>query len=66
MEAVAPNSLFIKLMGDCVLICNVVVATMKGGVEAGDLRQRREVCQQRFDRREIVGLMKRRQRNVAL
>ena len=42
------------------------VAAMERGVEAGDLRQSRPIAQQRPDRRQIVRLMQRRQRHVAL
>ncbi len=42
------------------------VAAVEGGVEAGDLRQFGEARADRADRRQIVGLMQRRERNVAL
>ena len=66
METVTPDSLFVELIGDGVLVRDPVMAAMKSSVEAGDLRKRREVRKEGFDRREIVGLMKRCQRNVSL
>ena len=39
---------------------------MECGIEAGDLRQSRVARAQLADRRQIVGLMQRRQRRIAL
>src|ERR1700678_2717225 len=39
---------------------------MKGGIEACDLHQVRTACEQSSDRRQVVGLMQRRQRDVTL
>ena len=66
MESVAPYSLFIELIRNCVLVRDPVMATMEGGVEARHLRQGWKIGKERFDRCEIVGLMKRRQRDIAL
>ncbi len=65
VEAVAPDAFGIETLRDRVMIGQRAMAAMKGGVEAGDLRQIRETGQDRTDRRQIVRLMKRRQRNVA-
>ena len=42
------------------------VATMERRVETGDLRQLRTSSEKQSDRRQIVRLMQRRQRDVAL
>jgi len=42
------------------------VAAVEGGVEAGDLRQFGAAREQCVDRRQIIGLVQRSERNVAL
>ncbi len=66
VEAVAPDAFGMELVRDRVVIGERIVIAMKRGIEAGDLRQRREILRQGFDRREIMRLMQRRQRYVAL
>ena len=66
VKAVAPDALGVEAMRDGVMVRERVMVAMKRGVEAGDLRQRRKILQQRADRRQIVGLMQRRQRGEAL
>ena len=48
------------------MVCDRAVATMERRVETRDLQQLRTGCQQGADRREIVRLMQRRQRNISL
>ena len=48
-----------------VVVGERAVAAMEGGIEAGDLRQVGRAREQRADRREIVRLVQRRQRDVA-
>ena len=66
MESVAPDALGMKLMRNCVVVRDRVVVAVKRGIEAGDLRKRRKVGQQRADRRQIMRLMQRRQRDEPL
>ena len=65
METVAPDAFGMELVRNCVVIRQGIVVAMKRGIEAGDLRQRREVVEQRPDRRQIMRLVQRRQRDVA-
>ena len=66
VEAVAPDAFGMELVRDRVMVGERIVVAMEGGIEAGDLRQCREIAQQRPDRRQVVRLMQRRQRDVAL
>ena len=66
MESIAPHSLGVEAVRNGEMIGHGPVAAVKRGIETGDLRQFREARQNRADRREIVGLMQRRQRNIAL
>ena len=66
VEAVAPDAFGMELVRDRIMVRKRVVIAMKCGIETGDLRQRREVAQERPDRREVMRLMQRRQRGVAL
>ena len=43
METVAPDAFGMELVRDCVVIRRGIVVAMKRGIEAGDLRQRREI-----------------------
>ena len=65
METVSPDAFGMQRQGNREMIGQRAVAAMKRGIETGDLRQVRETGQDRPDRREIVRLVKRRQRNVA-
>ena len=66
MKAVAAHSLRIELLGDGVVVRKSAMATMERRVEAGDLRQVRTSSEKQSDRRQIVRLVQRRQRDVAL
>ena len=66
VEAVAAHALGVEPLRNGVMIRDRAVAAMKRGIEAGDLRQIGKALEQRADRREIVRLVQRRQRNVAL
>ena len=55
-----------KLVRYRVVVREIVMAAMKGRVETSDLRQRRKVRKKRFDRCQIVRLVKRRQGTEAL
>ena len=66
VEAVAAHAFGVEALRDRVVVGKRAVAAMKGGVEAGDLRQIRKARADRADRRQVVGLMQRRERNVAL
>ena len=66
VESVTPHPLGVEALRDSEMIGHGPAATMERGIETGDLRQFREARQNRADRREIVGLMQRRQRNIAL
>ena len=59
MKTIAPDPLLVKVTGDGVVVRDLVVVAMKGGIEAGDLRKRGKIGEQRADRRQIVGLMQR-------
>ena len=66
VKSVAPDPLLVQPAGYGVVVRDLVVVAMKGGVEAGDLRQRGKIGEQRADRRQIVGLMQRRKRREPL
>ena len=57
MKAVTPYALGMKLMRYRVVIRNRSMRAVKRRVEAGDLRQVREIGENRTDRRQIVRLM---------
>ena len=66
MKSVTPDTLIVEPAGYGVVIRHFVMVAVKRSVEAGDLRQRGEIGKKRTDRRQIVGLMKRRKRREAL
>ena len=66
VEAVAPDAFGIELFRNRVAVGKRAVAAMKRGVEAGDLGDIGRSGQDRADRRKVVGLVQRRQRNVSL
>ena len=66
MKSVAPDPLFVQPAGNGVVVSDFIVVAVKCGVEAGDLRQSREIGEQRADRRQVVRLMQRRKRREPL
>ena len=66
MKSIPAHALGVGTLRDRVVIGKRTVAAMKGCIETGDLRKAREACQHRADRREVVWLVKRRQRCIAL
>ena len=66
MKSISPDTFAIEALRDCIVIRDGVVRAMKRRVEAGDLQQIRARWQQRTDRRQVIGLMQRRQRDIAL
>ena len=66
VEAVAAHAFCIEALRHRIMVRQRGVTAMKGGVEASDLRQLGRPRQQRADRRQIVRLMERRQRDQAL
>src|SRR6516225_2240890 len=64
MKAVTAYPFCIEATGERIMIRHGTMSAMKCGIEAGNLRQLRATRKQRADRREIVGLVQRRQRNV--
>jgi hypothetical protein len=66
VKAVTAHSFRIELLRDGITIRKRAVAAVKRRVEAGDLRQIRTPVEKQADRRQIVGLMERRKRDVAL
>src|SRR5262249_56806707 len=55
-----------QALRDRVVIRKRVVATMEGGVEAGDLRKIGKTGKDRTDRGQVVRLVQGRERNIAL
>ena len=66
VEAVASDPFGMQLVRDRIVVGERIMIAVECGIEAGDLRQRREILRQGFDRSEIMRLMQRRQRYVAL
>jgi len=66
MKAVPAHALCIQVLRDCVMICNSAVVAVKGGIEAGNLRQTRKKRQNGANGREIVRLVQGRKRHIAL
>ena len=66
MKAVAADALIVKALRQGEVIRQGVMTAMKSGVETCDLRQFGPGSEQQSDRREVVGLVQRRQRDVAL
>jgi hypothetical protein len=58
VKAVTPNPLLVETAGYRVVIGQIAVVAMKGGIEAGDLRQSRKVSEKGTDRGQIMRLMK--------
>jgi hypothetical protein len=66
VKAVAAYAFDVQALWNRIMVGDRAVAAMKGGVEAGDLRQAWKTGEQRANRREVVRLVKRRQRYIAL
>ena len=66
MKPITPDPFIVQPAGYGVVVRDLVMVAVKGRVEAGDLRQRRKSGKQSADRRQIVGLMQRRERREAL
>jgi hypothetical protein len=65
VESVTTHTLHIKVLRDRVVIDDRAVAAVERNVEAGDLREARRAGENRTYRREVVGLVERRQRHIA-
>ena len=57
VETVSPDTLGVEALRNGKVVRNRTVAVMKGGIEAGNLKQFRSTHQQRPDRCEVVRLM---------
>ena len=66
MKAVAAHALVVIGAGQSVCVVDEGMAAMESGVEARDLRHRREGLHRRFDAGDIVRLVERRERNERL
>src|SRR5215472_11765054 len=66
MKAVAAHPFRIKVLRDGIMIRDCCMIAVKGGVEAGHLRQLGRIRENRSDRREIVRLVQWSERHVAL
>src|ERR1043166_4357304 len=65
MKAVSADAVGVEALRNRVAVRDRIVRSMKGGIKAGDLRKIGLTRADRPDRREIVRLVQRRQRNVA-
>src|SRR3981189_2834891 len=66
MKSVTAYAFGVKLMRYCIVICDRVMRTVKRGIEAGYLRKSWKMGQKWADRRQVMRLMKRGQRNEPL
>src|SRR4029077_13168961 len=66
VKAVATYALVVIGARQSVCVVDEGMATMEGGVEAGDLRRRRERLHRRFDAGDIVRLVEWRERDERL
>ena len=66
VESVSAHAFGIESFRNCVMVRDVAMAAMKGGVETGDLRHVREALHQNPDWSKVVRLMQRRERHIAL
>ena len=66
MEAVAAHALRVQVLRNGIMISNRAVASVEGCIEAGNLRQIGKKRENGADGREIVRLMQRRKRHIAL
>ena len=66
VETVSPDTLGVEALRNGKVVRNRTVAVMKGGIEAGNLKQFRSTHQQRPDRCEVVRLMQGCEGNVLL
>ena len=65
MKPVAAHALRVEALRDRIMVRQRRMHAVEGGVETCDLKKPRRADADRPDRREIVGLMQRRQRRVA-
>ena len=65
VKAVAADALGVEMLGDRVVVGDGGVLAMEGRIEARDLGQPRPVRHHRPDRRQIVRLVQRRERDIA-
>ena len=66
MKTIAAHALCVQLRRQREHLGNLRIAAVERSVEAGHLRQLRQTFEQQADRREIVRLVQRRQRNEFL
>ena len=66
VETVSPDTLGVEALRNGKVVRNRTVAVMKGGIEAGNLKQFRPTHQQRPNRCEVVRLMQGCEGNVSL
>src|SRR5258708_33571674 len=66
VKSIPPDTLIVQSAGYGVVVRDRVVIAVKGRVEAGDLGQSGKIAEQGADRRQIVGLMQRRERRETL
>ena len=66
VKSVTPHAFGVKLMRDRIVVSDRVMGAVKRGVEAGHLWKVRKIGQKRADRRQVMRLMKRSQRNEPL
>ena len=66
MKPIAAHALGIGVLRDRVVISNGAAPVMKGRIETRNLRQLRKALRDRTDRRQVVGLMQRRQADILL
>ena len=64
MESIASYAAVGDRPRECKCLCHLGLGTVECGVEASDLRQLRRASQQGADRRQVVRLMQRCERNV--
>ena len=66
VKPVSPYPLGVEALRNRETVCNGAMAAVKGRVEARDLKQFRTPLQQGADRRQVVRLMQRCERNICL
>ena len=65
VKPVAPHAFGVEALRDRVVVCQCIMGAMECRIEARDLRRPGHALQKRADRREVVGLMQRRERRIA-
>ena len=66
MESVPSYALSIEPLRESIMVGQRAMTAVKGGIEAGDLRKAGAAREQRSNGRQVIGLVERRQRNIAL